>query len=351
VTKPPGVDLTSDSLVHSLQKAYDTALADYNDKHEKAQCELNGTCGTNIAGEGAASEAAKAAETTAKQAMDDAKAKLDAAIADATAAQKGAGSQEREVAENALPEAKAQLAQRQAELKKAQEAAVAAQQAGAQAAHVTAEKELAVLRPELERIQDQKREDERIFQDTLSSSGGLLNRLEALERLGNTHSAMRTAEILLSLLFIFIEILPVVMKVMMNLGTPFTYDKVLATRNEKLKESLEAADNVEVEKAARDAEFALERHEDLIAQERESAHLVNEQVVAVQREVIQQAVVLWREKALEQAGAALNRYSADPVRVEDRVVVGPEPEHTVEEEPDSFSPSSPYAQERESRLV
>jgi hypothetical protein len=57
-------------------------------------------------------------------------------------------------------------------------------------------------------------------------SGGILLRLEALDRLGDTNATLAAAQFMLSLLFMSVEILPVLMKLLLNFSPPTAYDRV-----------------------------------------------------------------------------------------------------------------------------
>ena len=148
----------------------------------------------------------------------------------------------------------------------------------------------------------------------LANNDGILARLEALSRLGDQNATMRTAQTLLALLFVLIEIAPVLMKAMMNLRSKFTYDEVLEARDTNLKAALAATDQIAVDRAKADAQCALDQHADLIARQLESRQTVNAEVVAVQKEVIAQALVEWRARALEHAYVELDRYRSAPPR-------------------------------------
>jgi hypothetical protein len=170
------------------QAAYSAALSRYADLQAKAQCELNGTCGTGKAGVGSAYvEAQKAADAQAAV-VASAKASLDSASAAVTAAQ-----------------------------------ATGAQQATGN---------LATDQAELARLTGEQTKLQAAFDATNSNDTGILIRLEALSRLSDTNATLGAAHWLLALLFICIEILPVFMKTLLNFSPATTYDKLAALRDE-----------------------------------------------------------------------------------------------------------------------
>src|SRR4051812_37720421 len=87
------------SSLASAQAAYDAAVKKHQDLQARAQCELDGTCGTGDAGPGTAYQRAQAAADTQAGVVASAKGELDAATATAaaaktTAAQQASGSLE-----------------------------------------------------------------------------------------------------------------------------------------------------------------------------------------------------------------------------------------------------------------
>ena len=64
------------------------------------------------------------------------------------------------------------------------------------------------------------------FDATNKNDGGILIRLQALNRLSDTNATLQAAHWMLSLLFMCIELLPVLMKVLLNFGPPSAYDRL-----------------------------------------------------------------------------------------------------------------------------
>jgi hypothetical protein len=179
------------SVVHgdatAAQQAYDAALATQRELEAKAQCELDGTCGTGDAGTGQAYVEARAAADAQAAVVASARSALDAATATASAAEG-----------------------RAAELASAS---------------------LESDRAELERLTAEQTRLQTAFDATNEESAGILARLEALDRLGDRNATLAAAQMMLSLLFMSIEILPVLMKLLLNFGPPSAYDKLAALRD------------------------------------------------------------------------------------------------------------------------
>src|SRR3954449_271113 len=195
------------ATVAAEQAAYDAALASYQQLSGRAQCELDGTCGTGEAGTGAAYLGAKAAADGQSAVVAAGKARLDAAVSAAAAAEARSASQ-----------AAADLSADQASL--------------------------AQLAAQLERLQG-------AFEATNSDDDGILIRLEALSRLGEENTTLAIAHYMLALLFICIELLPVLMKVLLNFGPPTAYDRLTALRDrgDVAIEELQQSARWEVEEA------------------------------------------------------------------------------------------------------
>jgi hypothetical protein len=173
--------------VTARQAAYDEAMARQRELEERAQCELDGTCGTGDAGTGTAYQQARAA------------ADAQAAVVTAT----------------------------RSDLGTALDAASAAEDRSAQQARA----DLETHQAELTRLTEQKTDLQAAFDETNRDSGGLLLRLEALSRLSDTNATLWAAQVMLSLLFMSIEVLPVLMKLLLNFSPPTAYDRLAALRD------------------------------------------------------------------------------------------------------------------------
>jgi hypothetical protein len=172
--------------VTAAQATYAAAVTQFQQLDAQAQCELNGTCGTHQPGTGTAWQSAKAAADAQSGVVTAAKADLDDATAAASAAEARSAAQ----AQASLAGDKATLASQTAE------------EARLQAA----------------------------FDATNRNDGGILIRLQALNRLSDTNATLKAAHWMLSLLFMCIELLPVLMKVLLNFGPPSAYDRLAALR-------------------------------------------------------------------------------------------------------------------------
>jgi hypothetical protein len=232
--------------VATRQAAYDAAVTTARKLEAKAQCELDGTCGTGDAGTGEAYLQARAAADAQKDVVGSARAELDAAVAGVSTAESRSASQ-------------------------------------AAASLETDRAELVRLTAEQDRLQA-------AFDAENEGSGGLLLRLEALDRLGDRNGTLAAAQFMLSLLFMCVEILPVLMKLLLTFGPPTAYDRLASIRD---------AGDVEIEEMQRESrrEVAAAQEELLVFAEKERLDRQREAILARRRA----AITLAREAAAKPA--------------------------------------------------
>ena len=223
----------------AAQAAYDAALATQRELSARAQCELDGTCGTGDAGTGEAYVQARAAADAHAGVVDAAKDELDAATAAITA--------------------------------------------GASRSMQQATADLETDRAELARLTEQQTALQVAFDETNADNTGILIRLQALSALSESNATMAIAHYMLALLFISVELLPVLMKMLLNFGPRSTYDRLSDLRDDgDLEvEQLQQSARVEVEQAVQDL---------LVLAEKERVDKQKEQVLARRRARLAAAV-------------------------------------------------------------
>jgi Domain of unknown function (DUF4407) len=205
------------------QQAYDAAQASFADLQAKAQCELDGTCGSGQAGAGDAYVRAAAAASAQAAVRDAAKHEVDAAEAALAGARTTAG---QDAASN-----------------------------GARSVAM-AQGDLATDQATLTRLTDARTAEQATFQSQNSHADGLLARLEAMDRLAADRPVAGTAHLMLFLLFLSVELLPVLMKTLLTFGEPTSYEVLEKLRDEE---------DVEAEKIRRDGrQRAVQARADLV---------------------------------------------------------------------------------------
>ena len=107
-------------------------------------------------------------------------------------------------------------------------------------------------------------------------AGGLLMRLEALDRLGDRNGTLAAAQFMLSLLFMSVELLPVLMKLLLNFSPPTAYDRLAALRD---------SGDVEIEEMAQESRksVAQAKEELLVMAEKERVDRQKEAILTRRR--------------------------------------------------------------------
>jgi hypothetical protein len=121
------------------------------------------------------------------------------------------------------------------------------------------------------------------FDTTNEGSGGILMRLEALDRLGNENGTLAAAQFMLSLLFMSVEILPVLMKLLLNFSPPSAYDRLAELRD---------TGDVQIEELAQESRLtvAKAKEELLVMAEQERVDRQKQAVIARRRAALADVV-------------------------------------------------------------
>jgi hypothetical protein len=207
----------TDPTVAELQKQYDELDKKFQEAQASATCEFDGTCGTKTRGGGEAYRQKLAVANELKRQRDEVGARLQQARA--TAATK--------------------------------------QQQSASAEQASAAEQVRRDKADLDRLEALKKSEEDQFKADISNDRGLLARLEALSELTNRNATLKTAYVLLMLFITIVEVLPVAVKLLMNLAPPSTYDKIL----EKAEETDVAAAESRLERMRKRVEFESQTRE------------------------------------------------------------------------------------------
>jgi hypothetical protein len=251
VSTDPDV-LAAEKRVGAAQAAYDKAAA-------AAQCELDGTCGTGERGVGEAYRKARAAADAAKATLDDETAKLDDATALARAKISGSVASNRQAASD----------------------------------------ELKTLVPRLENRKAERTAAQARLDSGELNSEGMLARLEALDRLTADHGNMAAASIALSLLFLLIEVLPVVVKLLTMVGPPTLYERILANEEDTLEKRATQRNDVVTQ---------VEQH--LKDEQVRQGQDVNKLLVDKQSAIAKKAIDTWGRIAMSRSDQELARWYA-----------------------------------------
>jgi hypothetical protein len=260
--------VADDPDVKAAQDAFDTAEATYQKAEQAAQCELDGTCGTGVPGQGDSYRQKQAAADSARSARDTAKQHLDETISEA--------SQRIE--------------------------------SGSATAVGQAKEKLPGVQADLGTEKDRKRQLEKEATDAQQGNTGLLARLEALDRLTSGHAMGQLTHLMLFLLFLCIEVLPVLVKLLGSFAPPSLYDR-LAVRQDD--------DTEQVENDRSDGERALANQREAtrlaLEQQRLDAQIhigqqATDEIARKQTRIVLDAVALWGELAKRRSDEELQRW-------------------------------------------
>ena len=168
---------------------------------------------------------------------------------------------------------------------------------------------------ELTRLTTEEDKLQAAFDATNQGAGGLLMRLEALDRLGNRNGTLAAAQFMLSLLFMTVELLPVLMKLLLNFSPPTAYDRLTALRDDG---------DVQIEELAQQSRLtvAQAKEELLVMAEKERVDRQKEAILARRRGALaelaarasQPAVAAPAEADVEVAEPSRAMWDTGPIR-------------------------------------
>jgi hypothetical protein len=173
---------------------------------------------------------------------------------------------------------------------------------------------------ELNRLTAARTAEQTSFEAQNSQSTGILARLEAMNRLSADRPLVGTAHLVLFLLFLSIELLPVLVKVLLNLAQPAAYDKLV-----KLREDEE----VEFEEIRREGRRrAQQARADLVvaAETDRMARELLDREIAARDEAARVAEEAARRKQRRGLGRVLRGLRPGSRRRSDEVAASPAPE-------------------------
>ena len=138
-------------------------------------------------------------------------------------------------------------------------------------------------------------EHKKIIQE---QSDGLMARLQALSNLTKNNSSLLFARWLITLLFIFIEIAPMLFKMMMEEG-PYDYT-INRIKHETKVRNLQKTSNIN-ENINFDLKIHSEKNQQRLAQELEANKELLESIAKAQVEIAQAAIEEWKEEKIKEA--------------------------------------------------
>jgi hypothetical protein len=114
--------------------------------------------------------------------------------------------------------------------------------------------------------------------------------------------------LMLALLFVCVEILPVLMKFLVNIGKPTAYDRVLMMQDSGDADLFEIQHDGQLAAEQARADSILDVEKDRSVRQRDAQLKVNDEVVRQQAEIIKKALAVWGEHAVRRAEEQLAEY-------------------------------------------
>jgi hypothetical protein len=263
-----GATISDDPDVKAAKGVLDTAEKAYQDANTLAQCEFDGGCGTGVPGRGESYEQKKQFAEEKKSARDK--------------------------AQTALDDATAKVAKRVAD--------------GASTDTTNAKKRLPEVEADLDRLRQDRENLEKRGSTATAADTGVLARLMALDRITDGSASGGQAHTALFLLFLCIEVLPVIVKLLAGLGPETLYDKMVR----RTDDGSDADDRLW---ADRDKQLAVDRADQKLAMDRQEldaqtqVHAQTAQLVAgKQADLAKRAIDVWATVAQQRTDAELNQW-------------------------------------------
>lgn len=244
-----------DADVRRARQELADAQAAYASAQQGVVCEKEGTCGSGVRGAGIAFREKVQIRDQARQTVEQARAELAAAVRTAAA-------QSLQRSRNTVSSTRQRLAADQATLV---------------------------------RLEAEKAAVESVQRRAIDASDGILERLRALHRIGARDSVLRLAHLFIALLFLVVEVLPVITKTLQVTARRSLYEKLVEAQEQ---DTLFAATHAARTQRRIDrirARVAESSESDLARRRITANREVNAVVVETQREVTDRALAAWAE--------------------------------------------------------
>ncbi|QZS52668.1 DUF4407 domain-containing protein (plasmid) [Rhodococcus opacus] len=173
-----------------------------------------------------------------------------------------------------------------------------------------AEQELPIVEQKVTQLREQIASSQDTSYQLEQANGGIIARMKALSDLVGSDATVAMARYTVWAMFIALELLPVIFKVLAGFGTPTKYDEVL----DELESAEAAAATADIGAMKKrhelrdDAEMAAEK--DRIDKHQHTILKINDAVVEHQTEVIEAALARWRDHAKIAAEDQLDSWAA-----------------------------------------
>jgi hypothetical protein len=259
-----GQNVDADDAVKAAREEVDRRLKTWQDAQAAYNGEIDGTAGSGVRGVGDAARAKEQAVITAKAQYDQAAEALQQAVTSATTASTGKVN--------------------------------------------TASTQAADLRRQIELLTSQQNAERANYSDSQTDSGGLLSRLEALDALRADRPTLGMAQLMLFLLFMTLELLPVIAKLLQVLGPETVYDAMIREMETDAVVQAALQRARDRERADVEGERQLDLSLDWAERQYREGLRANEEVMLRQRSIVERSIADWAERAATQSAAETARF-------------------------------------------
>lgn len=197
-----------------------------------------------------------------------------------------------------LQSAQQQLATAQSAAEKASNQTLQQQQSEAKAALPGLEKQYSQLEAQLKQNEDQA-------QGAVQGNTGILAQLQDLSAAGAKNPMLSVAQWVVTLLFFCIEILPVMVKVLLNIGPLTTYETLLKNEEDMIKDRAKLTRVSRRRDAEREAEKQIAIDEHMRQLEEKLGKKTNEHVAQHMEAILDVALAEWSRQVQAKLGVQL----------------------------------------------
>lgn len=131
---------------------------------------------------------------------------------------------------------------------------------------------------------------------TNANDTGILAQLRALSRVGDKNSALRIAHLLVAALFFLIEILPVVVKILLNLGARSAYDTQAELKEDELRDKAVIHRDAQRQIEADKSQNRIDLEKNMREHERRVGEQANERVARQMSDIVEAALADWSDR-------------------------------------------------------
>jgi hypothetical protein len=165
------------------------------------------------------------------------------------------------------------------------------------------------LRGRITSLQAERDADQATYSTSQAVGDGLLSRIEALDSLTAVRPALATAHFFLFLLFMTLELLPVIVKMLQLMGPPSAYEQMVQELEDDAMNQSALRIARERELVEREGERMLDLQLDWADRQYEAGLRSNEEVITRQQAIVARAIDEWADRATADSADRTSRFA------------------------------------------